>query len=286
MRKNNLGERMKEYERASDVKLTRRLPMIIRLDGKAFHSWTKKSGCVRPFDHRLMDMMAALTQYLCENIGGAELGYTQSDEISILVRDDQNIDTDAWFDKRLQKVVSVATSLATYWFNANNLFEKKEPAFFDARAFVLPESEVRNYFIWRQEDATTNSLSMLAQSLCRHNELQNKKWAELQEMCWQKGRNWNDLEVVEKRGACIYRHEVEVSGRDGPVKRMKFFIDRNIPIFTSPDADAWWSALVTPDILRKTSAAKQLAALRSVAGRWEDDRSAAEIIAEIEGARR
>jgi hypothetical protein len=63
-------------------------------------------------------------------------------------------------------------------------------------------------------------------------------------MCWQKGRNWNDLEVVEKRGACIYRHEVEVSGRDGPVKRMKFFIDRNIPIFTSPDADTWWSAFV------------------------------------------
>ena len=64
MRKNNLGERMKEYERTSDVKLTRRLPMIIRLDGKAFHSWTKKSGCVRPFDHRLMDMMSALTRYL------------------------------------------------------------------------------------------------------------------------------------------------------------------------------------------------------------------------------
>ena len=93
MRKNNLGERMKEYERASEVKLTHRLPMIIRLDGKAFHSWTKKSGCARPFDHRLMDMMFGLAQYLCENIGGAELAYTQSDETSILVRDDQNIDT-------------------------------------------------------------------------------------------------------------------------------------------------------------------------------------------------
>ena len=75
--------------------------MIVRIDGKAFHSWTKKSGCVRPFDHTFIDMMSGLAQYLCENIGGAELAYGQSDEISILVRDDQNFDTDAWFDKRL-----------------------------------------------------------------------------------------------------------------------------------------------------------------------------------------
>ena len=177
MRKNSLGDRMKEYERTSDVKLVRRLPMIVRLDGKAFHSWTKKSGCVRPFDHTFIDMMAGLAQYLCENIGGAELAYGQSDEISILVRDDQNIDTDAWFDKRLQKVVSIVASMATYWFNANNAFERKLPAFFDARAFILPEHEVKNYFIWRQEDATTNSLSMLEQILYRHGELQNRKWA-------------------------------------------------------------------------------------------------------------
>ena len=84
MRKNSLGDRMKEYERTSDTKLVRRLPMIVRLDGKAFHSWTKKSGCVRPFDHTFIDMMAGLAQYLCENIGGAELAYGQSDEISIL----------------------------------------------------------------------------------------------------------------------------------------------------------------------------------------------------------
>ena len=114
MKKNSLGDRMKEYERTSDAKLVRRLPMIVRLDGKAFHSWTKKSGCVRPFDHTFIDMMAGLAQYLCENIGGAELAYGQSDEISILVRDDQNIDTDAWFDKRLQKVVSIVASLAIH----------------------------------------------------------------------------------------------------------------------------------------------------------------------------
>lgn len=240
MKKSGLGDRMKEYECASEVSLTRRLPMIIRLDGKAFHSWTKKVGCKRPFDHRLMDMMAGVTQYLCENIPGTVLGYAQSDEISLLVRDDQNLDTDAWFDKRLQKVVSLAAAYATCWFNANSLFEKSPPAFFDARAFVLPEHEVRNYFIWRQEDATTNSLSMLAQSLYAHGELQHKKWAELQELCWRKGKNWNNLEIAEKRGICVYRHEVIVQGRQGPVTRQKFFVDREIPVFTAQDVSKFW----------------------------------------------
>ena len=244
MRKTGLGDRMKEYERASDVKLTRRLPMIIRLDGKAFHSWTKKSGCMRPFDHRLIDMMSGLTKYLCENIGGSVLGYTQSDEISILVRDDRNLDTESWFDKRVQKIVSISAALATYWFNANNAMEHKFPAFFDARAFVLPDEEVRNYFIWRQEDATTNSLSMLAQSLYSHADLQHKKWTELQEMCWRKGRNWNNLSIPEKRGVCVYKREVVVAGRQGPVKREKFVIDSEMPIFTSPEAATIWSNIL------------------------------------------
>lgn len=244
MRKNSIGDRMKAYERASELRLTRRLPMIIRLDGKAFHSWTRKTGCEKPFDHRLMDMMAELTKYLCENIAGAVIGYTQSDEISILVRDNQNLDTEAWFDKRLQKVVSLSAALATYWFNANNVFEKKIPAFFDARAFILPENDVVNYFIWRQEDATTNSLSMLAQSLYPHDALQRKKWAELQEMCWQKGMNWNNLQTAEKRGVCVYRREVIVTGRQGDVKRMRFLVDREIPIFTTPEAAAFWQPIV------------------------------------------
>jgi len=238
--KSGISDRMKEYERASEIKLTRRLPMIIRLDGKAFHSWVRKTGCVRPFDHALMDMMAGLTKYLCENVSGTVLGYTQSDEISLLVRDDQSIDTEPWFDKRVQKVVSVASSLATYWFNANNAFEKKVPAFFDARAFVLPEDEVRNYFIWRQEDATTNSLSMLAQSLYPHEALQRKKWAELQEMCWRKGHNWNNLLSFEKRGVCAYRMEVTEVSPKGVAKRMRVVIDREIPIFGARELDAPW----------------------------------------------
>lgn len=239
--RSGLGDRMKEYERASETKLTRRLPMIVRLDGKAFHAWVRKTGCARPFDHVLMDMMAGLTQYLCENIDGTVLGYTQSDEISLLVRDDRAPGTEPWFDKRIQKVVSVASSLATYWFNANNGFERKIPAFFDARAFVLPESEVRNYFIWRQEDASTNSLSMLAQSLYPHAALHRRKWAELQDLCWAKGANWNNLQIAEKRGVCVYRKEVVLERPKGVARRMRFVVDREIPVFTEMDGDGWWA---------------------------------------------
>ena len=242
--KSGLSDRMKGYERASEIRLTRRLPMILRLDGKSFHSWTRRSGCVRPFDHTLMDMMAGLTQYLCSNISGTVFGYTQSDEISLLIRDDQALDTEPWFGKRLQKIVSIAASLATYWFNANNGFERKHPAFFDARAFVLPENEVRNYFIWRQEDASANSLSMLAQSLFAHSELQHKKWAELQEMCWQRGVNWNNLATAEKRGVCVYRKTMIVGGVRGVAARQTHVIDRDIPIFAARESDAWWDRVV------------------------------------------
>ena len=160
------------------------------------------------------------------------------------VRDNQSIDTEPWFDKRLQKVVSIAASLATYWFNANNVFEKKVPAFFDARAFVLPEDEVRNYFIWRQEDATTNSLSMLAQSLYPHATLQRKKWAELQEMCWQKGHNWNNLLSSEKRGVCAYRREVTEAMPKGIAKRMRVVIGREIPVFTERKLNDAWNRML------------------------------------------
>lgn len=238
--KNTLSDRMKAYEQACDISLPQHLPMIIRLDGKAFHAWTKRVGCERPFDHRLINLMTETARYLCEMIDGAILAYTQSDEISILVRDDLNTNSEAWFGKRIQKIVSISAAFATYYFNAHSPFEVKEPAFFDARAFVLPESDIRNYFIWRQEDASSNSLSMLAQSLYPHDALQFKDAAALQELCWQKGQNWNHLTTVEKRGTCVYRKVIELVRPMGIAHRRKLIIDREIPRFTSPEADEWW----------------------------------------------
>lgn len=241
---NNLSDRMKEYERSFELRMMRRIPMIIRLDGKSFHSWTKKTGCVRPFDNKLIDMMSLLTKYLCENISGATLGYTQSDEISLLILDNQSIDTEPWFRKRIQKVISISASYATYWFNANNKFENKVPAFFDARAFLLPNDEVRNYFIWRQEDATANSLSMLAQSLYPHNMLQCRNSADLHHLCWEKGFNWNNLSIQEKRGTCVYKKTFDVLNQNGATTRKRFVVDTQIPILSSDIGNEWWSKIV------------------------------------------
>lgn len=232
----SLGDRMKEYERSFDIEMTKRIPIIIRLDGKAFHSWTKKNNCKKPFDRTLMNLMAGTTKYLCENISGCILGYTQSDEISLVLINNQRINSEAWFNNRVQKIASISSSLATYFFNNNSPFEKKVPAFFDSRVFIIPKNEVRNYFLWRQRDAEKNSISSLSQSLYSHKELQNKNSDEKQEMCFQKGINWNDLYTPEKRGFAIYKKEFLIIGKNNEkITRNKFFIDDNIPIFSSDE---------------------------------------------------
>lgn len=244
MQKMTLGSRMKQYEECYNIRIPRRWPLIIRIDGRAFHSWTKKSHCQFPFDEALMKLMAATTLYLCENIEGCVFGYTQSDEISLLIRDDRNIDSCPWFDKRIQKIVSVSAAMATYYFTVNNPFEKKLPAFFDSRVFSVPGEDLRNYFIWRQNDASKNSLSMLARSLYSHNELIGKTREALMDLCWEKGHNWNDLATSKKRGCAVYRRPVVVNGKFGPLERMKFIIDDNIPIFSSEECDLFESLVV------------------------------------------
>ncbi|MCQ2379082.1 MAG: tRNA(His) guanylyltransferase Thg1 family protein, partial [Victivallaceae bacterium] len=210
MKKTTLGCRMKKFEGCYDLRIAPRFPVIVRIDGRAFHAWTKKTHCERPFDEKLMRLMAETTKFLCENVDGCVFGYTQSDEISLLLRDDQSYDSTPWFDKRVQKIVSVSASIATSYFTENNPFGKKIPAFFDARVFALPPQEVRGYFIWRQNDASKNSLSMLAQSLYPHTELVGKKRDQLQELCFCKGFNWNDLPTPKKRGYAVRRRPVPV----------------------------------------------------------------------------
>jgi tRNA(His) 5'-end guanylyltransferase len=228
--KDALGDRMKEfYEDRTRIKLPRRTYTIIRIDGKAFHTYTK--GLERPFDEGLIEDMNLTTAYLCKNIQGAKFGYVQSDEISLVLTDFDDLGTHAWFDNNLQKMVSVAASMATAKFNQlrmarftrNSGVEPKyldEPyvshseienfklAMFDARAFQIPFiDEVENYFIWRQQDAVRNSISSVAQSLYSHKELNGKKTDEMQEMIFQKGINWNDYAPRKKRGCVIRKVE-------------------------------------------------------------------------------
>jgi tRNA(His) 5'-end guanylyltransferase len=217
MSKDDLGDRIKaNYEDRTRYFLPRRTYTIIRLDGKAFHTFTR--GMDKPYDANLVNWMDIVAFELCQQIQGSVLAYTQSDEISILMTDFTGIKTDAWFDGNLQKIVSVAASIATAEFNravlTTNLplfiSEDKgltgKPAYFDARAFTIPDAtEVGNYFIWRQRDAVRNSISMLAQSLYSHKELHGKSSTEQQELCFQKGKNWNDVSVRNKRGGFIIK---------------------------------------------------------------------------------
>ena len=162
----------------------------------------------RPYDERFMNAMNHTAMHLCLDIQGAVMAYVQSDEISILLTDFDKITTDAWFDGQVQKIVSVAASMATGYFNAylNHDLGKAEQkmAFFDARVFTIPDPvEVENYFVWRQKDAIRNSLAMTAQSLYSHKKLHGKSQADMHEMLYAKGKNWNDLPDGFKRGRTI-----------------------------------------------------------------------------------
>jgi tRNA(His) 5'-end guanylyltransferase len=237
--KDEIGDRMKKfYEDRTRITLPRRTYTIIRIDGKAFHTYTK--GLKRPFDDGLINDMDETACYLCKNIQGAKFAFVQSDEISILLTDFDKIGTDAWFDGNIQKMVSVASSMATAKFNElrrrrsfdnmktellkrtvddfhkSNAISWMEEIFdvklaeFDARVFTIPcDYEVENYFIWRQKDAVRNSISSVAQSLYSHKELENKSSDQKQEMIFQKGINWNDYAPMYKRGRFIFKQQVE-----------------------------------------------------------------------------
>lgn len=225
MSKNDpIMKRMKEnYEIRSRTYLTRRTPVIIRLDGKAFHTYTKDLD--KPFDEGLIEDMVKTAEFLCSQIQGAKCAYVQSDEISILLTDYDKLHTDAWFDYQVQKMCSVAASMATAKFNQLRLVRRERQfventkscftktnilitpmAFFDARAFNMPIKDVPNYFHARQRDAVKNSISMLAQSLYSHKELHKKNSSEMQEMCFEKGHNWNGLHYSKKRGSFIVKN--------------------------------------------------------------------------------
>ena len=265
-KKDSLGDRMKEnYENRSKTYLVRRMPVIIRLDGKAFHTFTK--GLKKPYDEIFHNTMNKTMKYLCENIQGCKLGYTQSDEITLLLTDYDTITTDAWFDYSVQKICSVSASMATMAFNKylqEEIFEyidvlmalqdldleeeyldvldnKLGKAMFDSRCFNIPKEEVTNCFIWRQQDATRNAIQMLGQCNFSHKELQGMSCNDIQDMLMlQKGINFNDMPTEFKRGVCCVKEEYypepmlgyENCEVDAESVRTRWVLDKEIPIFT------------------------------------------------------
>jgi tRNA(His) 5'-end guanylyltransferase len=243
--KDSLGDRIKEnYENRTRLCLPRRTYTIIRIDGKSFSNFTK--GYERPYDARISSWMDYTALELCRNVQGCKLAYTQSDEISLLLTDFEGKVTEAWFDGNIQKITSVAASIATSAFNRAKLlyeFDKISEVYaleednlftanFDARVFTIPDpTEVANYFIWRQQDAVRNSIQMLAQSLYSHKELQGKNGVVLQELCFQKGKNWNDVSVRNKRGGFVCRDWPQPSS-EIPATRHQWMI-KECPHFTT-----------------------------------------------------
>lgn len=198
--KDDLGDRMKKnYEDRYRTYLLRRTPAIIRLDGKAFHTLTR--GLERPFDQGFADAMDATTEYLAANVQGCIAAYTQSDEISLLLQDFRELNTDAWFDYNIQKLVSVSASMASVQFS--KFFG--DIGYFDSRCFSIPREEVGNYFRWRAQDCERNSVQMLARSLYSHKELLGVKIPEIKEMILDAGYNWVLCPARFKNGFFISR---------------------------------------------------------------------------------
>ena len=205
-KKDSLGDRMKSYyEQITKTFLPRRTYTIIRVDGKAFHTYTK--GLKKPFDEQLVDDMDVTAMYMCEHIQGAKFAFVQSDEISILLTDFDALQTDAWFNGNIQKMVSVSASLATAKFND---LRPNKIALFDSRVFTIPSYiEVENYFIWRQQDTTRNSISSVAQWLYSPFDLHLKTTNMMQDMCMEKSINWNDYDEKLKRGRLIIKEQCD-----------------------------------------------------------------------------
>ena len=205
------------------------MPVIIRVDGRAFHTLTRRY-CEKPFDSRLMAAMDSVATALCEEVQGAQIAYVQSDEVSVLVHPYKRLQSQCWFDGDVQKMVSISASVATEQFHLSSYSWMGESANFDSRVFVLPEAEVCNYFVWRQQDAMRNSVQMLARSLYSHKECSGKDGSDLQQMCWEKGRNWNDLPTSRRRGRCVGKGSS--FNTDGTVLSTGWRVDHEVPIFT------------------------------------------------------
>lgn len=251
MSKDNFGDRMKEYEAAEAARsFMPLLPIYARIDGRCFSGFT--AGLKRPYDINITRAMIETTKYLVEETH-ARIGYTQSDEIS-LTWCQEDYYSEIFFNGKIHKLCSVLASLATAYFNhfclSNEALEEKAlkaMPVFDCRVFQLPNKmEAANAFLWREQDATKNAISMAARSFYSHNQLHGKNGSEMQEMIFQKGQNFNDYPAFFKRGTFVRRileerlfTEDELAAipekhrppKDTLIKRSKV-VELEMPIFT------------------------------------------------------
>jgi len=272
MIKESLGARMKRYEDSTNFKIIPRTPIMVRIDGKKFSNLTKGLKLKKPYDDRFAYWMSETAMKVASEMQGCVLGYAQSDEITFVIRTDQTDETTPWFDNRVQKIVSVASSVATARFNQFlhtipfNTHDVDRPvsmAFFDCRVWPMPSmTEVVNNLIWRQRDCTKNSISSACYyEVSKHvddsgnrigrgtaRKLMHKlNQDERQELMFQKaGINWNNYQSEFKRGVVTFREPMIVETENGTAER-KRWIYRAASIFTSEDGRAWLNMILNPN---------------------------------------
>lgn len=214
----SIGDRMKRYENVYSYELIRRLPVIVRIDGRAFHTITRKRFG-KKWSEEFVYQMRNTALAVMADIQGCNFCYCQSDEVSFLLTDYKTVRTEAWFGYDLRKLISISASLASAVFSRVYGIN----VCFDSRAFTLPLDEVCNYFIWRQVDATRNAIQMAGREYFSHKQLMNKSCNEIQELLFtEKGINFNDFSIIRRRGFCL-RKDKDIDG---------IIFDSNIPIFT------------------------------------------------------
>lgn len=233
----DLGDRMKRYEEPFSQVLLPRTPAILRIDGRAFHTLTRKLKCKKPFDEFFIGRMVATAEAVCSEVQGFEFCYVASDEISILFHDLNKHTSEKWFGGEINKINSVAASIATLTFNKtlliyiNSIPLKDVTATFDCRVFSIPKEEVPNYFLWRQKDWNRNSLSMFASMFFSHKEMLNKHSSDLHEMLHAKGENWALLPQHHKNGVVISPYEKNFDYRGDCTQYKGFCIEWHVPIY-------------------------------------------------------
>jgi len=199
-----LGDRIKRYEKVSHYTATSRTPVMIRVDGRAFHTFTKK--CEKPFDKEFISAMVSAAKDVAEEMHGFKAGYIQSDEATFCLTDYDKLETQGWFDYDLSKIISITASLMSVRFN--KYFPTDTTPIFDSRAFNIPHSDVVNAFLWRARDWQRNSLQMYCQSLFSHKQLQGKKQPDMHEMLHDIGKNWTtDLSLRERNGTFLIKND-------------------------------------------------------------------------------
>lgn len=245
--RDSLGDRMKAYEDAYRIKLIKRAPKIIRIDGKAFHTYL--ADAKKPYDLLVAEAMTKAATRVIKEIGGtARFAYIQSDEASIVLNDGLDLETQAWFDNNLQKIVSVSASIFTATFNKEFAWSRKDTAlaFFDSRLLLLPDTnELNNYLVWRQQDAMRNSIQQYGRYYFSSKQLHEKSCVEIKKMLkeehnfeWEKAEQWTTHGIIaEKDSVNNITHEVNISPSPLFTQNRQYILERYNPIDDVPPVE-------------------------------------------------